>query len=205
MKQDIEVELRGLLTKDQFDDLSTNLSEKSGLKEEKNRILLDYSTFLPGEGLEDRKKDIRVRVTNGIPEIVVKIGAWGGSESRRELSFRGNPGTFDTLVEIFGQLGFTKAVLCERRTRVYDYKGVEFALVEVPNHSYFFEAEMMAHREADFCETEGVIREVCSELGLSVMTKEDFFQYVETLNKEANGVFEFGSYVDNQFKERYGV
>ncbi|MEI6650790.1 MAG: CYTH domain-containing protein [Candidatus Moraniibacteriota bacterium] len=205
MIQDIEVELRGLLTDEQYDRLNSKLSERSELKEEKYRVLLDYSTFLPGEGIKDRKKDIRIRVTNGIPEIVVKLGSWGGSESRRELSFKGNPGSFDTLVEIFGHLGFTKAVLCERRTKVYDYKGIEFALVEVPDHSHYFEAEMMAHGETDLVQTEREIREVCDELGLSIMNKEEFFRYIDTLNKEANSVFEFDSYTGNRFKDEFGV
>ncbi|NTW30439.1 MAG: CYTH domain-containing protein [Candidatus Moranbacteria bacterium] len=205
MKKDIEVELRGLLTKEQYDGLNETLSGKVGLKEEKYRILLDYSTFLPGEGIEDRKKDIRVRVTNGVPEIVVKLGSWGGSESRKELSFKGSPGSFDTLVEIFGNLGFTKAVLCERRTKAYDYKGVEFALVEVPGHSYYFEAEKMAHGEADMAEVESEIRAVCEELGLSILTKEDFFKYIDTLNREANAVFEFDSHTENRFRDEFGV
>lgn len=205
MKKDIEVELRGLLTKEQYDGLNETLAGASGLKEEKYRILLDYSTFLPGEGIEERKKDIRVRVTNGIPEIVVKLGSWGGSESRKELSFKGSPGSFDTLVEIFGNLGFTKAVLCERRTRAYDYKGVEFALVEVPGHSYYFEAEKMAHGEVDMSEVESEIRTVCEELGLSILTKEDFFRYIDTLNKEANAVFEFDSHTENRFRDEFGV
>jgi adenylate cyclase class IV len=205
MKKDIEVELRGLLTKEQYDSLNETLAGISVLKEEKYRILLDYSTFLPGEGIEDRQKDIRVRVTNGVPEIVVKLGSWGGSESRKELSFKGNPGSFDTLVEIFGNLGFTKAVLCERLTRAYDYKGVEFALVEVPGHSYYFEAEKMAHSEADMAEIESEIRTVCHELGLSILTKEDFFRYIDTLNKEANAVFEFDSHTENRFRDEFGV
>ncbi len=203
MKKDIEVEVRGLLTKEQYENLNKILQEKSKLKEEKYRILLDYSTFLPNEGIENRTKDIRVRVTNGIPEIVVKLGAWGGSESRKELSFKGQKGSFDSLVEIFGQLGFEKAMLCERRTKAYDYKGIEFALVEVPNHSYYFEAEKMAHSENDFEQIEQEIRQVCEEFGLSILTKSEFFQYIEKINKEANEIFNFDACSENYFKERF--
>jgi adenylate cyclase class IV len=205
MKNDIEVEIRGLLTKEEYDTLNKTLEEKSQLKEEKYRILIDYSTFLPGEGIENRTRDIRVRVTNGIPEIIVKIGSWGGSENRKELSFKGKEGSFDSLVEIFGYLGFSQGVLCERRTKVYDYKGVEFALVEVPNHSYFFEAEKMAASENDFLNIEKEIKEVCEELGLSIMSKDQFFEYIKTLNKEANKVFNFESYTEDYFKDTYNV
>ena len=126
MAKDIEVEIRGILNKDQYSQAKTLFEKLASLKENKSRILIDYSTFLPGEGIRDRQKDIRVRVTNGIPEIVVKLGSWGGSESRRELSFKGKEGEFETLVEIFGQLGFTKGTLAKRDALVYDYKDIEF-------------------------------------------------------------------------------
>lgn len=205
MKNDIEVEVRGLLNTDEYQKAKTVLGDKGIFKEIKERVLIDYSTFLPGEGVRDRSKDIRIRVTNGIPEITVKLGSWGGSESRKELSFKGAEGEFETLVEIFGNLGFTKGILAKRRTEVFDYKGVEFALVEVPNHSYYFEAEKMAHDTSDFVVVEQEIRDVCKELGLTIIDKEGFFQYIEKLNRESNGIFEFSEYKTGYFKEKFGI
>ena len=98
MKNDIEVEVRGLLSTDEYQNAKAILAEKGTFKETKERVFIDYSAFLPGEGIRDRSKDIRIRVTNGIPEITVKLGAWGGSESRKELSFKGAEGEFETLV-----------------------------------------------------------------------------------------------------------
>ena len=201
--KNIEVEVRGLLTKAQYDQLKLFLEKNGSFVEQKHRVLIDYSTFLPNEGIRDRKKDIRVRVTNGIPEIVVKLGSWGGSENRKELSFKGKEGEFDTLVEIFGNLGLTKGVLAERNTLAYEYKDIEFALVEVPNHSYYFEAEKMATSEDDFQKVEKEILEVCAQLELSVLDKEGFYKYIEILNKEANGVFDFESYKENYFKDTF--
>src|SRR5680860_676159 len=105
MNKDYEIELRGPLSKEQFNKLVI-LFDKEGKKiADKDRISIDYSTFLEG-GIKNRKKDIRVRVTNGIPEIIVKIGEWGGIDQRRELAVFTKPGEFDTLVEIFGTLGY---------------------------------------------------------------------------------------------------
>ena len=173
------------------------------MKENKSGILIDYSTFLPGEGIRDRQKDIRVRVTNGIPEIVVKLGSWGGSESRRELSFKGKEGEFETLVEIFGQLGFTKGTLAKRDALVYDYKDIEFALVQTPGGHYYFEAEKMAHNEEDFVKVENEIRGVCEELKLEVVSKDGFFEFIDELNKTDNSVFEFKDFKENYFKDKF--
>lgn len=205
MIKDIEVEVRGVLSKDQYSQTKTLFEKLASFKENKSRILIDYSTFLPGEGIRDRQKDIRVRVTNGIPEIVVKLGSWGGSESRRELSFKGKEGEFETLVEIFGQLGFKKGILAKRDAIIYDFKGVEFALVKTPGQHYYFEAEKMAHNEEDFAKVENEIREVCQELGLEVVSKKGFFNFIDELNKTDNEIFEFKDFKENYFKEEFGV
>lgn len=204
MVKDIEVEIRGVLDEDQYNKTKKLFKKTASFLENKSRILIDYSTFLQGEGIRDRQKDIRVRVTNEIPEIVVKLGSWGGSESRRELSFKGKKGEFKTLVEIFGQLGFIKGALAKRDAIIYDYKNVEFALVKTPERHYYFEAEKMAHSKADFKKVENEIREVCKELGLKVIDKEGFFEFIDELNKTDNQIFEFKDFNENYFKEKFG-
>jgi len=204
MNKNIEVEIRGPLSKEKFEYL-TAVFEKDGKKiTEKNRILIDYSTFLDG-GIENRKKDIRLRVTNGIPEIIVKIGEWGGVDKRKELSVLAKPGDFDKLVQIFGELGLCKGVLCVRKSKVYEYKGIEFALVEVPGHSFYYEAEKMAHEKENLDTLTKEIKDICAELGLGVFDQKQFFEYVNKLNKEANEIFDFANYSLDYFKNRFSL
>jgi adenylate cyclase class IV len=204
MDKNIEIEIRGPLSKEEFDNL-VKLFEVEGEKtSEKDRVLIDYSTFLEG-GIEKRKKDIRLRVTNGVPEIIVKVGEWGGTEQRKELSAFTKPGEFDTLVEIFGELGFIKGILCVRKSKVYEYKGIEFALVEVPGHSYYYEAEKMATNKENGDNLIKEIENVCKELKLSIFDKKQFFEYVNKLNKEANEVFDYRNYTSNYFKNRFNL
>lgn len=204
MTKNIEVEVRGQLTAEEYERISSLLERKGEKKTEKHRLLIDYSTFLPG-GIEKRTKDIRVRVTNGQPEIVLKLGSWGGTESRKELSVHPREGEFDTLVEIFGHLGYEKGILAVRNSRVYDYRGIEFALVEVPGHSYYFEAEKMAHEHDDADAVLAELTSTCESLGLTVFSKEAFFDYIHVLNKEANDVFDFTTYTPGDFKKKFGV
>ncbi|HSH31233.1 MAG TPA: hypothetical protein VK963_01050 [Candidatus Saccharimonadales bacterium] len=202
--KNIEVEVRGLLTSDRYASLSKQLESEGQFKTTKNRVLLDYSTFLPNANLRERQEDIRLRVTNGTPEIIVKLGRWGGSESRKELSVLAETGSFDTLVQVFGVVGLTKAMLCVRKSQVYDYRGIEFALVEVPNHSFYFEAEKMVSEDLVPAAKDDIAA-VCTELGLKVFDDQAFFQYVEKLNQEANEIFDFASYQENYFRDRFGV
>ena len=202
MDKNIEIEIRGPLSKEKFDNLVKLFEDKGKKAMEKERIMIDYSTFLKG-GVRNRKKDIRLRVTNGIPEIIVKIGRWGGAEQRKELSVLAKQGEFDTLVEIFGEIGFIKGMLGVRKSKVYVYKEIEFALVEVPGHSYYYEAEKMAHSKEKADKILKEMTEICGDLGLDVFNKKQFFNYVEKLNKEANEVFDYKNYTPKYFKNRF--
>jgi len=203
--KNIEVESRGPLSKEKFLELDKIFREKGKFKESKNRILITYSIFLPGQGIDNRTKDIRLRVTNGMPEIIVKIGRWGASESRKEISIFAHKGDFDSLVEAFGVMGFEKGMLCVRNTEVYEYKDVEFSLVEVPNHSYYFEAEKLLDANQDREIAKQEIAEACEELKLDVFDDKSFFAYIRKLNKEVNEVFEFKNYTKNYFKNRFNL
>src|SRR3990167_9830696 len=204
MDKNIEIEIRGPLTKEEFDNLVKLFENKGKKTSKKDRVLIDYYTFLEG-GVENRHKDIRLRVTNGIPEIIVKVGEWGGTEQRKELSVFTKQGEFDTLVEIFGALGFYKGMLCVRKSKVYEYKGIEFALVEVPGHSYYYEAEKMAHEKEDAEKIIKEIKNVCKDLSLKVFDKKQFFEYIDKLNRESNEVFDYKNHTPNYFKNRFNL
>lgn len=199
-EKNIEVEIRGRIADEKFNELVDYFRKNAKFKQEKNRVLIDYSTFLPNEGVEDRQRDIRLRITNGVPEIVVKFGVWGAQEVRKELSVLAQPGDFEKLVQIFAAMGFVKGMMCVRKSQIFDYKDIEFALVEVPGHSHYFEAEIMAHSGEDADRVRATIRGVCQELGMTIFqTDREFFDYINILNKEANKVFDFAQFKDGYF------
>ena len=191
MIADFEVELRGRLTDEKFHDIKQFLDKNGKFKEEKNRVFYDYSTFIPGEGLRGRTKDFRVRETNGQPEVILKLGKWQGSDRREELSVLTEKNSTDTLLKIFGEMGFSKAIKGVRHTFAYDYKDVEIALVEVPGHSYYFEAEIVAPAASDHDEVHKKINEVLNELDLETFSEEGFHDYIDQLNAESNEVYNY--------------
>ena len=201
MTKNIEVEVSGPLTTEQFKELNLFLDQNGKKTNVKHRVLIDYSTFL-GDGLRNRKKDIRLRITNGQPEIIVKLGDWTSSNHRKELSVFTEEGSFDRLVQIYAALGYEKGMLCERITQVYEYNDIEFALVEIPGHSYHFEAEIMSD-EDNISDARRHIEKVCGELGMTIFTDDEYMNYIETLNKEANEVFDFKNYTEDYFENRY--
>ncbi len=205
MNKNIEVEVRGPLSKTAYDKALKVLEKKGTFIKKKERILIDYSTSDESGRMEKRTKDIRLRITNGIPEIIIKIGNWGAGEARREISIKAASGTFDDLVETFAHLGWKKGVLCVRNSLVYSYKDVEFALVEVPGHSYYFEAEMMIGESESKEEAIKYIKKVCTGLGLKTFTKKEYFDYLEVLNTTVNEIFDYDQVQAQYFKNRLSV
>lgn len=204
MIKNIEVEIRGEITKEEYDKL-TKLFEKEGkFIDDKDRIAICYPDPNTGSLVEECFTDIRVRETNGIPEIIIKKGKWGGNENRKELSVIGKRGEFGKMLEMMDALGHKTGVAVVRKGKVYEYKGIEFSLVEVPDHSYYYEAELMVE-EDKIIEAQGKIRKLCDKLGLAVFDDDGFYTYINKLNKEANKPFCFDEYSDNFFDNNFSA
>ncbi len=201
MSKNIEVELTGALTEEQNERLIDFFTKNGEVGDAKHRVLIDYSTFI-GDGLENREKDIRIRITNGKPEIIIKLGLWNSSSHRKELSVFTEEESFDRLVQIFAALGYEKGMLCERTKRDFTYKGINFSLVEILSHSYHFEAKV-ATEEDNIEATKKHIEKVCEELGLTIYTDKEYFDYIAELNTTANEVFDFKNYTENYFEDRF--
>lgn len=199
--KNIEVEIRGPLTKSGFFRLERFLRKNGHFVQKKDRILIDYSS----ENLESRENDIRLRVTNKIPEIVIKTGKLGGSDERQELSVLTKKGNFDNLVKIFATLGLKKGILCIRKGNIYEYKGIEFSVVEVPCHSFYFEVEKLIRSNEDREIAKSKLIKMCKHLKLKIFSDKALFSYLKKLNSEANEVFDFKDYKDNYFKKRFNL
>ncbi|MBP9760181.1 MAG: hypothetical protein KBD24_02315 [Candidatus Pacebacteria bacterium] len=204
MSKTMEIEMRGALPKDSLPALREKLRSEGEFIQRKERVLIDYSTCLPEQGIEGRKLDVRLRNTNKLSEIIIKTGAWGGSDARREYSVK-TKDSFDTLVQVYKLLGLTKGVLCVRNIDVYTYRGVEIALVEVPEHSYFFEAEIELSEEDGIESAQAKLTEVLGELHLVAYSDAEYFAYIALLNKEANIFFDTDAESETYFKDTFGI
>ncbi len=194
MQKNIEVELRGPLTEESYKKLLNYLEANGNLVKKENRFLIDYSTFL--EGIGERKSDIRTRITNGKVELIVKKGRFGGA-SREEASVFVENNDLDRALHFMSLLGYKKGVAADRGIVRYQIGGIEIAIQDVrvygaenKIHSRFFEAEIMSAEDGKK-EAEMKIKKFLKNLGLSFFQESDWIGYVEKMNKEANGVFDY--------------
>ncbi len=194
MQKNIEVELRGPLTEESYKKLLNYLEANGNLVKKENRFLIDYSTFL--EGIGERKSDIRTRITNGKVELIVKKGRFGGA-SREEASVFVENNDLDRALHFMSLLGYKKGVAADRGIVRYQIGGIEIAIQDVrvygaenKIHSRFFEAEIMSAEDGKK-EAEMKIKKFLKNLGLSFFQESDWIGYVEKMNKETNGVFDY--------------
>lgn len=192
--KNVEVELRAELDEQGYARLQTYCEAHGKLLRRENRFFVDYSPFLGGT-FEDRRLDVRARVTNGQVQIVVKHGEFGGAarvEGIMEVT-----GSIGSVLQVMAMLGYQKGIACDRGIARYVLdNGMEIAVQDVRVYGKkdvlfgrFCEAELMAD-PANAAKAEERLRGFFQELGLVVFEKAEWYEYVRRMNEEANGVFD---------------
>ena len=177
-----EIELRGLLDAKQKTKLENFLSKHGKLIKKYKR---EHWIF----GLSHSKTiDLRIKKTNGKYEFSLKVGKLANA-NRKEISIPIPEDKADHALEFLKFLGYREGLKAVRIGSVYQYKGVEWAVVEVPKHSFYFEAEKMVSGKKEGREAELAIRNVAESLRLKIFTKRETLKYIKRLDEEANKIF----------------
>lgn len=199
----IEVEHRGVLTKEKFLELNKLLKKKGKFLGEKDRFSVIY--FPPGKERVRVPKsplDLRVRITNKKAEIVLKYGKSSGADARKEFSFPLDPSQFEEATEFLFILGFYYGALQATKTYAYMYKGIEFAIVRAPAFGYYFEAEILTITKSIKSANEKIVL-VCQELGLNILNDKDFWKLLQSLNDRPGFRFNFKKQKFSDIKKRF--
>ncbi|MCD6230185.1 MAG: hypothetical protein J7K00_05350 [Candidatus Diapherotrites archaeon] len=184
-----EVEFRGPISDRKYVELKRFLLDKGRFLGRKSRFLIDYSTFC--EGIRERKTDVRARVTDGVPEMVIKVGGWGACDERKEILVRAEKGGFLNVVEAYAALGYKRGMSAFRFMENFEFDGVVFALVEIPGYGFYFELEVVVENEVEISAAKEKLGKMCGLLELEVWGDEGFFDFIDQLNKNVNKVFDF--------------
>ncbi len=190
----IEVELRGLLDRNECDKLTSFLEDNGKKIGESLRLLIDYTPFK-----EDKNLDVRLRITGEDAEIMIKKGKYLSS-ARKEISLKIGKRDIPNAIEALGALGYTKGIVAIRKIYKYIYGEIEFAVSDIakvnddlstiPSQAFFFEAEMMTDEE-EVGNAKKEISNLLNKLGLSQIDEEKFRDYVlNEVNKRFNLVFD---------------
>jgi len=192
MPAKIEVEQRGLLSQKRFLKLKGFFSKNAKFLGEKDRLSLIYFRH-KSHRLEDERDntiDLKLRITNKKPELVLKHGKWGSKDSRKEFGFQIERRQFWEMAEFLKVLGFTHGVLNATKTFAFKYKGMEFALVEVPGWGHYFEAEILSSKKNWKKADERLDGEI-QKLGLKIVGEKEYLKLLKSLNSRKGFHFDF--------------
>lgn len=178
----IELELRAEISPKMVESLKSNLEKTGTLDSQTKRISMMYFG-----SIGKKKLDVRVRITNGECEVVVKSGSFG-SHDRIEVSQKIAPDQFLGMVKMFAQFGFSMKV-GERETINYVLPDdITVSLVSAGSISYV-ELEKMS--SLPFVEKNHLqLKEFSNQLGLHLLnSEEEFDELCKRLDKDVDWSF----------------
>lgn len=163
----IELEIRAEVLPGDREDLKGKLEARAKSRSQTRRLSVMYFG-----SVGTKKIDVRVRVTNGKCEMVVKSGLFG-SHDRIEIAQKINPAQFLGMVRIFAQFGFTMEV-GERETLNYELPDdVMVALVSAGPIAYVELEKMSSKSSAD--QNTKQLKNLADQLGLRLLSSEAEF------------------------------
>lgn len=177
-----EVELRGPLT-------PTTKKKLLKFLDSHGKKVKEYKRTQWIFGLSHQKKiDFRIKQTNGECEFSLKAGKLSDT-NRHEISIPFVKDRLQQALDLAKYLGRNEGLIAKRNASIYSYKGIEWAVVDVPGHSSYFEAEKLVKNKDAAGKAEKEIRRVAEELGLNIFADKELMGYIRKLDKEANKKF----------------
>lgn len=116
MKEKIEVEFIGRLDNNKFLELKDFLKKNGSFMGKKSRLSLIYfMERIPNDlaEIKDENVDLRLRITNNSPELILKYGLFNSTHAREEISINFNKAYFGKYINLLNYLGWYFAVAYE--------------------------------------------------------------------------------------------
>jgi adenylate cyclase class IV len=205
MENQIEVEYIGKIDQTDFSRLKQKFLSEGKFKKDKKRISFMYFRGgIPKEisEISNEQTDLRIRFTNKQPELIVKTGSFTGTHARKEISINFLLGDFQKYVDLLSSLDWKIGVIYATETNVYEFKGIEFSLVNIKDYGFNFEAEILTSQSGEK-EAKKKIELVLKELGLNPFDKKGLDNQCNTINNRTELQFNFSKQKTEDFIKRF--
>lgn len=177
-KKQIEIELRALLTREEYTRVKKFLAERAiDLGKDDKDV---YFFLLPNK---------IVKVVNNVSQktakIVIKFNRLGrGRSDFEEIEIPINPKDFEKAVKLFSALPFEQIQNSYQKRHNYRYNGVEIALKYSETWGFHMELEIIIDNLAKKDKAERKIRKVAQELGVKILTEEELAKFAKRIDQE---------------------
>jgi CYTH domain-containing protein len=205
MEKQIEVEFIGDITQEKFNELKDKFENEGTFKKRKERISLMYfRDKIPKDisEIKDEDTDLRLRITNKEPEIIIKKGSFTGTHSRKEISINFPISEMQKYVDFLSALNWNIGVIYAVETFVYEYKGIEFSLVDIEDYGYNFEAEILTTSE-DEPNARVQINKMLEELGLKPFNEKGLNKQCNEINNREELRFNFAEQNIKEIQKKF--
>ncbi len=178
-----EVEIRGKIDKEGFENLSDFLAKNAKLDDEYIRLTIDIS---PGFNVEKKvwenpsQIDLRLKKSGTKEKIVVKVGHYA-SKKREEFEIDIKEGELTDALRLFEALGFKTGMVYQWKSKIYTYKDFEIKVNEYPADYYDWEIESQ-NPESD-------PDELARQLSLHPFTEEEFQKEIDWKNNNLHDLY----------------
>jgi hypothetical protein len=205
MEKQIEVEFIGDISKEKFIELKEKFEKEGKFKKRKERISFMYfRDKIPKDlsEIKDEDTDLRLRITNKEPELIIKKGSFTGSHSRKEISINFPMIEMQNYIDFLSALDWNLGVIYAVETFVYEYNGIEFSLVDIEDYGYNFEAEILTTQE-DEPNARNEINKVLGELELDPFDEAGLNNQCNVINNREELRFNFSEQDFQEIKEKF--
>ena len=169
----IEIEIRGPLTRDGYQRLISFFKKEAEFVKEMKRTSFLFD-------IDDTTIDLKVRTTDGVPEIVLKKGFWG-ARRREEILLPIKSKSEQSAIRLFTLLGYNKGGIAIRESHIFNYKNIEFSVVKCPKGVYYYEAEFLPNKKIK--NPEKYIEGILNSLGLKIWSDNEFLKFLKVCSK----------------------
>jgi len=175
MKKNIEVEVRGLLTKEEYNKLIEYLDKKAQGKEVDDR----KTTFFL---IPEKTLKVSEKISQGKAKVALKIGELTKVPAQTELEFEFHPRDFETVVDVFKNLGFTKIIPNSIQKRInYSLDGACISVKWSREWGYHFEIDCNLDASESIEEAHQYLRQIAHKLGVNIMSEKEFARHASKI------------------------
>lgn len=159
--KNIEVELRSIISEEQYHELLDFLKKNAEFVNEDNQETHYF----------DAKDDLRIQKNDFFSKIVLKKGKLH-DDMREETEVKCGKDDFDSLKRLFADLGFQIAVKWFRKRHSFRWEGVDVTVDNTKGFGYILEMEKITDDD-NKNEALELLKNKASLLGIKVASKEE--------------------------------
>lgn len=171
----VEVELRGILSKEKFDILSNKIDgEYSGKDDNKETYFYVTTDFILKIELRDNSREIFLVVKDGDET----------KNALEEIEIRLDSSDLHKLIKIFSILGYSKINIVKQKRRNYFLEdNIVLSLKYTEDWGYHFEIEKIVDIN-DAEETKRILADRCKSFDLKFMNGPEIAEKINEINKK---------------------